>query len=447
MKKPKKKKQKKMKNKFKILNLFSVSRFFFYLFFAFLPFQVDALLVTENIYFSGFFNPYLSHFIYISDVFLILSLLLLAISLVFSNKRDEIYKKFRDFNKYALIGAFILFGFYFMSVFFANEYWKNSLVHSIRVFEFIIVFFLVSIRFVEIKKLLYVFIGVISFTAVIGIFQYVLQESLGLRFFAEPLLSSDKLGIAKVGLFDRDVLRVYATFSHPNIFAGYLVFAVFFSIYLLRNYKVLFSFILIVLLLALLLTFSRSAILAFIVSLLVYFSISRIRPSFRYLILAITILLFFVMFFDLLPVLLNRLLFEDTSNLNERILYLSISEKMFYENVFGVGAGNFTAIMQDFTEVKLMPWLFQPVHNIFLLLTNEIGIQGIAMFLGFFFYLFAVLIKKIRKSSKLAENRFNRIILSLGIVILIIGLFDHYFISLYQGQALFWLWAGLVCIR
>ena len=66
---------------------------------------------------------------------------------------------------------------------------------------------------------------------------------------------------------------------------------------------------------------------------------------------------------------------------------------------------------------------------------DELGIQGLFVFLALFMYLFISLIKKLS-----AKNReFIVILISLWITIFVIGMFDHYFISLYQGQFLLFL--------
>lgn len=417
-------------------NFFSLARIFFYLFFAFLPFQIDALLVAEDVYFSGFFNPYSSHFIYLTDIFLVVSLVFLSLSLLFREKevRDiKISKNKTGFVIFLYVGVFLVTAF--VSVLFSIDS-ANTLLHVIRLFEFVVIFFLIKSGLVDLKKLLYVFIGVISFIAFIGIFQYLFQESLGLRFLGEPLISSDKLGVAKVGLNEGNFLRVYGTFPHPNIFAGYLSFAIFFIIYCFKDAKPLFTMLLIVCLIALVLTFSRSALLALFMGVFLYYAVSNMKITLKNIVLFMVLFLFFLVVFDLYSVLIDRLLMGDQNSLSERSLQYSASKEMFFDNVFGVGLGNFTLAMQNYINVKLQPWLIQPVHNIFLLVFNEIGILGGASFLALFIYLFSKLLKN--------KTRFSYILMSLWTFILVVGLFDHYFVTLYQGKALFFMYVGLV---
>ena len=79
----------------------------------------------------------------------------------------------------------------------------------------------------------------------------------------------------------------------------------------------------------------------------------------------------------------------------------------------------------------LSGWLHQPVHNIYLLIAAETGLLGLMAFL-FFLYLL------IKKKPRLT------IFCLLLVSFLIIGLFDHFFWTLQQGQMVFWLILGII---
>lgn len=322
-----------------------------------------------------------------------------------------------------------------VSIIFSVDY-VNATFSVLRVVEFGLVYLLITSGFVGVKKLMYVFIGVVSFVSFIGIFQYMFQESLGLRFLGEPLISSEKLGVAKVGLKEGNFLRVYGTFPHPNIFAGYLSFAIFFIIYCFKEAKVLFTTLLIVCLIALVLTFSRSAILALFMGLFLYYAVSNVKITFKNASLFVVLFLFFIVTFDLYSVLVDRIVVGDQGSLAERSLQYSASKHMFFDNVFGVGLGNFTLVMQNYLTVKLQPWLIQPVHNLLLLSFNEIGLLGGSAFVALFAYVFYKLLK--------IKTRLSYILMSIWVFVLVVGLFDHYFLTLYQGNVLLWMFLGLV---
>jgi O-antigen ligase len=422
------------------LKLIDLSRGFFYLFIGLLPFQIKTLFFSGGAFYgSGFFNPYLSFFLYLGDVCLILSLLLFGIYFVLEKTDKEKTFEISDLWLLVFVGMFLVF--YFSSLIVSVNK-VNTFFYLLRFFEFFIVYLLVSHDFVKIKKLIYVFIGSVTIAALIGILQYIFQHSLGLTFLGEPIISSETVGVAKVAFMDYSVLRSYGTFSHPNVFAGYLLFAIFFCIYYWKTEKQIFTCLLVILGAALILTFSRSAFLALFVSLVLYYSLAKIRLSWKYLIGILFVVGLFIVLFNLSPVLISRFLIGDANSLNERGLFYDIGKKMFLDNWFGIGAGNFTQAMQTYVDVKILPWQFQPVHNIFVLVLNEIGIWGFAAFSGLFIYIGFYLLKLMKKEN--IDKRFVAILLALLLAIVVIGLFDHYFISLYQGQALFWLYLGLI---
>jgi len=424
-------------NKLKSLKLLDVSRMFLCAFIFVLPLQVRTLLGSADFYETGFFNPYLSHYLYVNDIFLIISLLFLGLHFIFKKSSGN---EFTHGNVGLNIIIGLLFVMYVFSVLVSvNKI--NSTVYLIRYFEFFVVFLLISHGFVKFKNVAYALLFPLFLVSFIGIFQYVFQHSIGLGLLGEPVVSSTTLGVAKVALLDHDVLRAYGTFSHPNVFAGYLVLAIFLSIYFWKEQKRLFTFALTVFLVGLVLTFSRSAFLALFAGIVVYYALTGIKISVKYFLYGMVALLLFVVFFDLTSILSHRFLIGDANSFYERGILYSIGKQMFFNNWYGVGAGNFTEVMQSYIGDKLMPWQFQPVHNIFVLVLDEIGVGGLVSFVLLFAYLAYFLIGKLRVS---ADKTLCAILLAFLFGIFVIGMFDHYFVSLYQGQALFWVFLGIV---
>jgi O-antigen ligase len=111
---------------------------------------------------------------------------------------------------------------------------------------------------------------------------------------------------------------------------------------------------------------------------------------------------------------------------------------MFIAHPFlGVGVNNFFI-----NETWLSPSLpLQPIHNIFLLVLSQTGIIGL---LAFGYLLFRT-IKHVAQMSFESQFRKNIRIFSLLAlcVFLFIGLVDHYFFTLQQGQLLTALIFGL----
>lgn len=406
-----------------------INKFFLGLFLVFVPLQVKTLVFTRDVYDSGFFNPYLSHFVYLSDVFLLVALILCGFSLIFRKNPPAASLSGRqgmDMNLLILC-ALILFAVGLSIVFAVDQ--LNSWIYFLRLCELFVFSIFIATGYFSIKNLMYVFVGVTSLVALIGILQFIFQHSLGLSFFGEPELSQGVKGIASIDFFGRKLIRTYGTFGHPNIFAAYLGFSLIFIIFwwvgIKNNYFIVSLFVLCVV--ALVLTFSRTAFLGLLLVLLMNIFIGkfknfRLKSLFKYfLVLVLVIFVGFVVFLN-----------NSESSLSERLVLLDVSKNMFLENPFGVGIGNFTAVMQSFAENKLLPWNFQPVHNVYLLMLNEIGWFGLSVFLFLVAYLF-------RRFTKNKEY----FLLSLLVFILFVSLFDHYLFSLYQGQFLFWLFIGL----
>jgi hypothetical protein len=91
----------------------------------------------------------------------------------------------------------------------------------------------------------------------------------------------------------------------------------------------------------------------------------------------------------------------------------------------GVGPGAFTSYRHE-QNPELPIWDVQPVHAIYALVVSEVGIVvGIVFLIVFIF-----LIKNIWK--------YNRFYLSVIVVVLISGLFDHWLWSLYGGMIVWW---------
>ena len=100
---------------------------------------------------------------------------------------------------------------------------------------------------------------------------------------------------------------------------------------------------------------------------------------------------------------------------------------MFEKNpVLGVGLNNFYNNLNPFSE-KI--FLIQPVHNIFILVLSQTGIIG-------FLFLLSILILGFVKMIKLKTNK-PKYLFCLFFSVCFLGMFDHYFLTLQQGQLLF----------
>lgn len=107
-------------------------------------------------------------------------------------------------------------------------------------------------------------------------------------------------------------------------------------------------------------------------------------------------------------------------------------------NWTGVGVGNF--VNWFMTEERNLPReLYQPVHNIYLLVYSETGMLGLLAFVLFLIFLIKDFIKRTQLKN-LRDYSFLLIYIS----ILIIGFFDHFLFTIQQGRFMLWLVVALI---
>ncbi len=281
-----------------------------------------------------------------------------------------------------------------------------------------------------------------SIQAVVRSFALGLVPAIGLglvQFFAQTTWSSQWFGLAQhlawqpgtsvvVGDFGR-WLRAYGPFPHPNIFGGYMVLGLLMSALGVKNGRAEKYWLAMAGLASagLVFSFSRSAWLGFVVAVVVgwqWFKDESLRLWW-----AVVSLTLVIGVGSVWPLVVGR---TQVVGAYEQ---QSVSERVsgWYEAVavwrsrplVGVGLGNYTvALSAQFPG--LAPWAYQPVHNIGLLALAELGVVGILLLAG--------VIWGVRRHLR-----------GLWWVapILIIGLFDHYFLTLYPGWVLLGVWVGI----
>lgn len=438
------------------LGRFHIGNFFFQLsvwtlrlFLVCFPFQIRALFYTEPFYLTGNFNAYRSIFIYLSDILLLITLISFGLH-CFINKKPIHFGN----HKITFIWGLLVLSLG-MSILFAENKTLSFLLW-LRWLEGLGLYLIILNQVLSFKNCLHWFFGGIALQSAIAVGQFIHQASLGLHFLGEPELGQTIAGVAKLEFSQLKIVRPYGTFAHPNILAGSLFLALGFSMLdkkiISKKFRFLKNFSLVLSCLAFLLTFSRSAFLAALVTAGVYLFI-RQRKTFKNIsiaaILVIVAATVTTLFWKENP--LYKLLFSSHGEaLEERLTYIVISLKMFLAHPFGVGLGHFTFAMQDYTTEKLSPWLFQPVHNILLLVLNEGGIIAALLLLLLLVAHLRTLTKILKYFKPFSGTESNTIkkkaglFLALTAGLVVIGLFDHYFVTSPSGQTLLFLFGGLL---
>jgi len=320
----------------------------------------------------------------------------------------------------------------------------------LKLIEFVIFYFYIKsyaiYNFGFIPSLIAIISGAV-FQSVVAITQFWKQSDLGLRILGESLITRDLTGIASFyNLYGERVIRAYGTTPHPNILAAYLFLAIFafYFIWLYRGMSKLYLFIYGLILLAFFFTFARVMIFLLFLNFLIRTILVRLKFKDRYwnkrlaLIFLATAVVIIILCVFYWPDVVSRIkISADEEAVQLRIFYGMESLKSGL-HWFGIGPGNFVNWLMV-QSPNISRSLYQPVHNIYLLLYSETGILGISTFLLFLIFLAKDFIFRTHM-KKLYHFSFFLVFLS----ILFMGLFDHFLLTLQQGRFVFWLTLALL---
>lgn len=269
-------------------------------------------------------------------------------------------------------------------------------------------FFLLGVYIVQTKQTLsrvmyFLSIGVL-FSSLLAIAQVVFQKSIGLWILGERTFTAETPGIARFAYNSLFTLRAYATLPHPNVLGGLLaVTLVLIAGIAAKGKRIFYIVVYGAGIIALVLTFSRSAWVAALVGIaLVY------KKKFLFLVIP---LLFFIV---------STIGFQDESVIVRKELGNASIAQFIQSPLVGVGLGNFLVELPN-TLVSRRIYFLQPVHNMYLLALSETGLVGLGVFALFLFYV-------LKKPSPARPAL---------ILLLFLGLIDHYPLTLQQGQLLF----------
>jgi len=319
----------------------------------------------------------------------------------------------------------------------------------------------------KIHFLFIVLLGLSLFECFIGTIQYFTQAPAGLRAFEPFSLFTSTFAVPTKHLWLIDnifsitrnnecIARAFGTLTHTNVYAGFLFFTSFISFYffyIAKNKWIerLFGSIIFFQFFSICLSFSRAAILAYVIgsALWFFFLFLKKMKDFKNtdklkkmaLLLGATFLICFILFYEQFlhrGGIINYNSFVEQASDVPRWHALQAALKTIQDHpFFGVGLENshnfmyFSAITIGLTD----PCIILP-HNIYLLIASETGIIGLS-----FFLLFIISILK-----KALEN-LNLLTLTLFctcIGLLIIGNFDFYLWRFPSGLLMFFITAGFL---
>lgn len=280
----------------------------------------------------------------------------------------------------------------------------------------------------------------VLYSSLLTIAQVATQHSLGFWILGERTFDAATPGIARTLAWGREILRPYATFPHPNVLGGFLASVLPLIVSALTHIRTpsaakqnprdtsmkLFYLATFVLGgVALMLTFGRSAIAAGIIASATWFFI--LKKQTRYIVpVCFAFAIVFILAFPFSPT-EESVVVRGALNASARSLFSS-------SPLIGISLGNFLVRLPEALPSRQIYFL-QPVHNMYLLLLAETGIVGVGL-ISF------ALLRFVRKTKNAWHNIHSPFFVSL-LVLLLLGLVDHYPVTLQQGQILFVLVAAL----
>ncbi len=418
-----------------------IEKFLFFLTIFFIPFQIGRHFWPKFSYVSGIRVDYLSPTIHLFDV----TIAILFFLFLFSSFNERRYKHF----KLARFKFVLVFTVYFLFVsFFANSV-ELHFFGLLSIFEavFLGVYTSLNVKKEDLEKLIYLVSSPSIIVCIIAILEFISQRSINsvAYFLGERTFNFSTIGIAVFTIFGEKVLRPYSTFPHPNVLSFFLLFSVVISSLNFNIKKIKFrKFIILSLILSssvIILSFSRiTTLLLFVFVLYVIFN-QKIKHK-KVIIIGISLIFMLFLLVFSTRFLGKGLLNDFIERKNIAITTIKIIAK---SPGFGTGFNNYFIYEEQIQKI-ITPTFLQPVHNIYLLTIVQIGVVGFLISLYFVYLALRISLSNIRASSGIKKD-FYKSTLFLICGILLIGSFDHFFLTLPQGILLLSLIWGLALAK
>ncbi len=398
-----------------------------YLLVFLLPIQARWIIKAGEI--NGGYWEYGTYSLYASDILLMALLVLFIIYDFFSISGGK--------KNYKFIGCLLLFSA--VSILFADNRTLAMYKFSWMALGAGLFWVIAKAEYGRAKFFLSLFSG-LALQAVLGIWQFLNQSSPANKWLGMAPHQAVDLGASVVETIGADGagerwLRACGGLDHPNMLGGIMAIGILLLCWKWiscaswrRGLVIIFSA-------ALFFSFSRSAWLALIVGLAVFFSRAVFKKNLiaqknTLQIILISGTVFFILFLQYKNLVIARF------GAGERLEIKSISEReesiknslpIIKNNLIaGTGLGNYGLALKNLKPDK-ESFYYQPAHNVFLLVLSEIGIFGFIFFMALMFFAFGG-----------AEN------FAVLTALIAIMFFDHWLWSLHFGVLFFWMVLGVI---
>jgi len=412
----------------------------FYIFVFLLPWQTRWIYREAEL--NGGIWEYGRLSLYFTEVILLIILLLAGILLVIKfnrlNKEQRRKELINEIKGSRLITLLIIVWCYLSIFWSANK--LVSWYSFLKLIEGAGIYWLLTSKLLDLKlkkiSLALIFSAVVQ--ALFSLAQFIWQWSPASKWLGLSLHGPIFSGTSVIETNFIRILRSYGSLPHPNILAGFLVISLWLLIILIiknnleKQYYYLLSLVMVILTSGLFFTFSRASWLALFISLLIYWVFLRIKQlSLKKFFLGASLIavVFIILSLANYSLIITRLTggerLEIKSNQERLSGYQQVFSIISHNWLLGVGNGNYTYQLYQ-NNPDQTAWDYQPVHDTLLLILAELGIIGLTLFI--------ILIISVFKNK---SHYWPALV-----AVIILGLFDHYFKSLYIGLILWWLVLG-----
>lgn len=394
------------------------------------------------------YADYTDGLLFLSDLFLLITLAAWGASLIIQPRRLEHGPAFLSLPLAGLIlTAAVSIPFSALPIL--------SFYHLMRLALMAGLYLFIVNQHIRIGQLIWAVAAGVFIQAGVGLTQWLTQADLGLQGLGEYELDPAWSGVSIVWSEAGRSLRAYGLTDHPNILGGILVC----SLILMLGWRIgvarpgriqtIADGVFILGIGGIFVTFSRSAWLGLAAALVVGagFLVWTQRRSALLdgaAVMSAGAVLLFPLIWSNLPILGVRLgahssfteVPYEKSSINERAALNQTANEIFAANAFtGVGVGAYVAALRS--EQPDFPFFYQPPHLALLAAAVEIGLFGAL------FYSLAIggpiaAVALIRRKSSLSLELITAFCLLIALAV--IGLFDYYPWLLAPGR--FWQWLG-----
>ncbi len=281
---------------------------------------------------------------------------------------------------------------------------------------------------IKIRTITLLLVIPVFFESALSFLQFWKIGSLGGVFwlFGERSFNSITPGVANTSFDGQLVLRPYGTFSHPNVLGGFLAITLPLILYYFpHKFRKITAGVLAFGLSTLFLTMSRAAISVGLTQIAIVLYLKSGKK------------LIFLVCLAIIIGLLSMCLPSRLESLEVRGQLSVLAEENFVRSpILGTGLGTSPLYKNPEIRIKNYALSYQPTHSIYLMSLGETGVLGLIGLVA----VFGLAIYRVWRHKEW-------VFVASLVSILFLGMVDHYFFTLQQGQLLVALILGLAFAR